>query len=92
VALSKLADEQVTFDIAKRYEREAPGESWDRVATAAQLANDRLAQVALASPTEEQTLAETAFKRGLMATEEDITVLAADAEGLTAAMKADLAL
>ena len=89
-ALSKLADDQMAFDVASKYEKEETSKIWQQTVDSAQAANDRLAQLALIAPQSICAIAEGAFKRALKATEEDISAIAADGEDLIAVMRADL--
>jgi hypothetical protein len=90
VALSKLADDQMAFEIASKDDGNEAGRVWQRSVDSAQLANDRLAQLELIAPKSICVMAESAFKRALKATREDISAVAADGENLIAAMRADL--
>jgi hypothetical protein len=90
VALSKLADDQMAFDVSARYAKEESEKLRRRSVSSARTANDKLAQLALVASQPIRTIAEEAFRRALSATEDDISAVAADAEELLAVMRTDL--
>jgi hypothetical protein len=90
VALSTLADDQMAFDTADKYDKKEAPELWRQSVRSAQVANNRLAQLALIAPPSIHRMAEDAFKHALKASEAEISALASEEEHLITAMRADL--
>jgi len=89
-ALSKLTDDQLACDTSTRHKKEDADQLWRRSVYSAQVANDKLAQLALIAPPAIRVMAEDSFKSALKATEADISATAVYEENLLGAMRSDL--
>lgn len=90
VALAKLTDDQIEFDIATKNKRSERDDIWLKATNSARVANDNLATLSLVAPRSIYDSANAAFGHALKATEEDISALAEEGEELANSMRNDL--